>query len=79
MLHKNFNLKLANLDNGGSAGLRLGISDGSVESVHVSAVSDGLNVPAIGLVSLIHILGEGQRGVAVNGDQIVIVAHNQLA
>lgn len=38
-----------------------------------------LNVPAVGLVALQHVLGEGHVGAAVDGDAVVVVQRDQLA
>ena len=36
-------------------------------------------MPAVGLIALQHVLGEGHGGVAVDGDVVVVVEGNQLA
>jgi hypothetical protein len=45
----------------------------------MAAVLDDLDVPAVGLVALGHVLGEGTVGVAVNGDVVVIVDADEVA
>mmetsp|Transcript_16667 Transcript_16667/g.36754 ORF Transcript_16667/g.36754 Transcript_16667/m.36754 type:complete len:486 (-) Transcript_16667:8-1465(-) len=60
-----------------SARLRLG--DGLADGVHIRvAVRDGEHLPAVGLVALAHILGEGELGVTVNGDAVVVVKGDEL-
>ena len=43
------------------------------------AIGHVLHVPAVGLVALQHIFGEGNIGVSVNGDVVVVVEGDQLA
>ena len=43
------------------------------------AVLDVLHVPAHGLVAGADVLGEGDLGVAVDGDAVVVVEGNELA
>jgi hypothetical protein len=43
------------------------------------ALIDLLHVPAIGFEALAHVLGEGERGGAVEGDTVVVVEPHQLA
>lgn len=40
---------------------------------------DALHVPAVGLVALQHVLGEGGGGVALDGDVVVVVDEDQIA
>ena len=67
------------LDEGG-AGVSLGLVDGVADGVEVGVtVLDVLHVPAVGLVAGADILGEGDVGVAVDGDGVVIVEGDELA
>ena len=67
------------LDEGG-AGVSLGLVDGVADGVEVGVtVLDVLHVPAVGLVAGADILGEGDVGVAVDGDGVVIVKGDELA
>ena len=43
------------------------------------ALGHVLHVPAVGLVTLQHVLGEGHIGASINGDAVVVVEGNQLA
>merc|ERR1719414_1498562 len=68
------------LDERWLVGARLGLGnrlpDGSDVGV---AVLDRQHLPAVGLVALAHVLREGELGVAVDGDAIVVVEDNELA
>ncbi len=61
------------------AGLGLGRGDRSVDRVDIVAVGYALDVPAVGLEALAHVLGEGEVGGAVDGDVVVVVEEDQLA
>mmetsp|Transcript_43038 Transcript_43038/g.93615 ORF Transcript_43038/g.93615 Transcript_43038/m.93615 type:complete len:589 (-) Transcript_43038:33-1799(-) len=59
---------------------RLRVRNGLPDGIHVLvAVRDGNHLPAVRLVALAHILGEGELGVAINGDAVVIVEDDELA
>jgi len=59
---------------------RLRQSSHLAQSLEVSvAVLHMLHMPAKGLIASSHILGEGDLGVAVNADLVVIIEGNQLA
>mmetsp|Transcript_9225 Transcript_9225/g.37722 ORF Transcript_9225/g.37722 Transcript_9225/m.37722 type:complete len:328 (-) Transcript_9225:30-1013(-) len=67
------------LDEGG-AGIGLGLVDRIADGVEVGVtVLDVLDVPAVRLVAGADILGEGDVGVAVDGDGVVIVEGDELA
>ena len=67
------------LDEGG-AGIGLGLVDRVADGVEVGVtVLDVLDVPAVRLVAGADILGEGDVGVAVDGDGVVIVEGDELA
>mmetsp|Transcript_76810 Transcript_76810/g.215909 ORF Transcript_76810/g.215909 Transcript_76810/m.215909 type:complete len:575 (+) Transcript_76810:715-2439(+) len=58
----------------------LGLLDRLPDGVHIRvAVSHGEHLPAVGLVALAHILGEGQVRVAIDGDAVVVVEGDELA
>lgn len=58
----------------------LGGGDGIAQAVQVVvAVLDVLHVPALSLVAGGNVLGEGDLGVAVDGDAVVIVQDDELA
>mmetsp|Transcript_20755 Transcript_20755/g.52312 ORF Transcript_20755/g.52312 Transcript_20755/m.52312 type:complete len:551 (-) Transcript_20755:7-1659(-) len=68
------------LDEGGLVGDGLGGGDGLAEAIDVQvAVLNVLHVPAERLVAGAHILREGDVGVSVDRDLVVIVQRNQLA
>lgn len=68
------------LDDGGLVLDGLGLLDGLLDAVEVAVtVGDLEDVPAVGLVSLLDVLGEGLVGVTVDGDVVVIVDGNQVA
>ena len=68
------------LDERGLVGDRLGLGQGRVQALQiVVAVLDVLHVPAQRLKAGGDILGEGDLGVAVNGDAVVVVQRDQLA
>ncbi len=50
-----------------------------VDGVEVIAVIHVLHVPAICLEALAHVLAEGERGIAVDGDVVVVVDEAELA
>jgi hypothetical protein len=63
------------------AGSVLGIFGGlnrSAKSIQIVDIIHGLHVPAIGGVSLENIFGEGEVGVAVDGDVVVVVEDDEL-
>ena len=60
------------------ARLSPGRRDGRVKRLAVVAVAP-LDVPAAGLEARGHILGEADRGRAVDGDVVVVIQHDQLA
>mmetsp|Transcript_5031 Transcript_5031/g.14687 ORF Transcript_5031/g.14687 Transcript_5031/m.14687 type:complete len:429 (-) Transcript_5031:364-1650(-) len=67
-------------DDGRLVGDALGILDGGAQIVQLrDDVLHGLHVPPVRLVALLHVLREGQGGVAVDGDVVVIVKDDQLA
>lgn len=68
------------LDNGGLVRDGLSLLDGGLNgSQVVVTVLDGDDMPAISLVALGNVLSEGNVGVAVNGDVVVIPDGNQVA
>mmetsp|Transcript_1952 Transcript_1952/g.3242 ORF Transcript_1952/g.3242 Transcript_1952/m.3242 type:complete len:555 (+) Transcript_1952:126-1790(+) len=69
----------ADLDHGGSAGLSLGGGDGLSHGLQVVDVGHRLHVPSIGLITLVYVLSERELGVTIDGDVVVVVAHNKLA
>ena len=67
-------------DDGGLVLDRLGALDGRQDGVDVVvAVGDARDVPAVGLVALERVLGEGDVGAAVDGDLVVVVENDQTA
>ncbi len=59
-------------------GLRRG--ERAVDGVEVVGVLDGLRVPAVGFVAPAHVLLiECERGGALDGDVVVVVAHDEVA
>eukprot|EP00053_Salpingoeca_punica_P011021 m.98695 g.98695 ORF g.98695 m.98695 type:complete len:479 (-) comp15561_c0_seq1:53-1489(-) len=67
-------------DERGLVVLLLGALDRRADGREVGvAVLDAVRVPAVGLVALQHVLGEGQRRLTVNLDLVVVVEDNQLA
>ena len=73
----------AEADDGGAtdeagAGILFGGGDGGVDGGTVHAVHFE-DVPAVGFEALVLVLGEGQVGVAVDGDAVVIVEVDQFA
>ncbi len=73
----------AHRDDRGSLGLVLCGPERGVQGVYVDvavlAWFDALDVPAVGLVALEHVLGEGRRGVALDGDVVVVVEEDEVA
>lgn len=68
------------LDEGRLVSDLLGLLDSISDQVEVVvAIQDGDDVPAVGLVTLENILGEGLVGVTVNGDPVVIPDGNEVA
>ena len=69
----------------GLDGLGLGGEQGGVQLLHVFDVFAGLGpvhalgVPAVGLVALEDILGEGDVGVVLDGDVVLVVDHHEVA
>ena len=68
------------LDQAGLVGDGLCLLNRLGNSSHI-AISIGhvLHMPAVGLIALQHVLGEGHGSVAVDGDVVVVVEGNQLA
>ena len=58
---------------------RAAASNAAAIAVEVVAVAHLQHLPAVGLEPALHVLGEGQRGVAVDGDVVVVVDHGELA
>ena len=68
------------LDDRRLVGHGLGGFDRLGDGIHISvALGHVLHVPAVGLVALQHVLGEGHIGASINGDAVVVVEGNQLA
>ena len=58
----------------------LGGCDRLGDGIHVGvAIGHVLHMPAVGLIALQHVLGEGHIGAAVNRDVVVVVEGNQFA
>ena len=55
------------------------VGEGGVDGVEVVAVGHVQHVPAVALEAPADVLGEGQVGVAVDGDAVVVVEHDELA
>jgi hypothetical protein len=53
--------------------------DGTSKGVQVVDIINHLHMPAIGGVSLAYIFGEGELGVSVDGDVVVIVENDELS
>src|SRR6185312_12338632 len=53
--------------------------NGAVQRGKIVDIGDVLDVPAVCLEALASIVTEGERGVALDGDVIVVVKPNQLA
>lgn len=71
---------LTHLDEGRLVGDSLGILNGFADGIEVDvAILHVLHVPAEGLEARTDILGEGDLGVPVDGDAVVIVQRDQLA
>ena len=68
-----------NLDHAGLVGHRLGRRDCAADGIDVVDIGHSLDVPAVGLVSLADVLREGERGVSIDRDQIVVVADDKFA
>ena len=66
-------------DDRGAAGLRLGGGERGVDRGEVLAVVDVLDVPAVGLVALADVLGEGDVRVVLDGDPVVVVDEDEVA
>ena len=64
-------------DQGRGAG-GFGLGDGRLNGCHVLAVGHLLHVPAVGFVTLLHILGEGDIRTAFDGDPVAIIEDDQL-
>ena len=75
----------AQRNDGRLGGLGLGGEQSRVELLHVFDVFAGLGpvhalgVPAVGFVALEDILGEGDVGVVLDGDVVLIVDHHEVA
>lgn len=68
------------LDDGGAVLLVAGVLNRRGDAVEVRvAVLDVLRVPAVRRVARQHVLRPRQIGLAINGDVVVVVEHNQLA
>ena len=57
----------------------LGRVDGRLERRDVLAGVDALDVPAVRLVALEHVLAERDGGVVLDGDVVVVVEQDQVA
>ena len=57
----------------------LGGVDGGLEAVEADVLAEVLDVPAVGLVALADVLAEGERGVALDRDVVVVVEDDQPA
>mmetsp|Transcript_21639 Transcript_21639/g.60016 ORF Transcript_21639/g.60016 Transcript_21639/m.60016 type:complete len:323 (+) Transcript_21639:1807-2775(+) len=68
------------LDDGGLVGHSLGVGNSLADAIVVMvAILHVQHVPAQALIALQHILSEGDLGVAVDGDLVVIIQHDELA
>ena len=68
------------LDQAGFVADGLGGFQGPHNGLHIRvAFGHVLHMPAVRLVALEHVFGEGDGGVAVDGDVVVVVEGNQLA
>ncbi|MBA7634311.1 hypothetical protein ES703_41895 [subsurface metagenome] len=63
----------------GATALLLSHADGRIDTGYVHAVDGADDMPAVGLETPGHILGEGDVGVSLNRDVIVVVQVNKLA
>jgi hypothetical protein len=68
----------ADLDDAGSVLRFFGSLNGTAQSLQVVGIIYGLHMPAVGGVSLEDVFGEGEVGVAVDGDVVVIVEDDEL-
>src|SRR5690606_39065303 len=66
-------------DQAGAVGLGLGGLDGGQQVLDVLPTVDGDDVPAVGLVPLGGVLGQGDPGVVLDGDLIGVVDHREVA
>ena len=66
-------------DKAGVGSLVLGHADGGVDVPGVHAVYGADDVPPVGLEPLGHVLGEGDVGVPLDGDVVVVVEVDELA
>ena len=66
-------------DEGRLVGDGLGLFDGGAEGVEVLDVGNMLDVPAVGFEALADVFAEGEVGVAVDGDGVVVVEVDELA
>ena len=66
-------------DHARAAGLALGGLDGRLHRVELQVLAEVLDVPAVRLVALADVLGEGERGVALDRDVVVVVEDDQAA
>ena len=62
-----------------AAGLGAGGIERRGDAREVVAVAHPDDVPSVGLEPALHVLGEGERGVAVDRDVVVVVDHGELA
>ena len=69
----------AHRDEAGPVGGVAGPYQGGVHGLDVLAVLQPLHVPAVGGVAPQHVLAEGGLGVALDGDVVVVVEHDQVA
>ena len=60
-------------------GVRFRLLDRRVDCVDIVAVFHGEHVPPVGLETLGHVLGEAERGGAVEGDIVAVIEADQLA
>mmetsp|Transcript_70973 Transcript_70973/g.161208 ORF Transcript_70973/g.161208 Transcript_70973/m.161208 type:complete len:282 (+) Transcript_70973:756-1601(+) len=68
------------LDQSGLVGARLCFGNRLADGGHVCvAILHGKHLPAVGFVSLAHVLREGQLSVTVNCDVVVVVEGNELS
>ena len=68
------------LDDRRLVGRSLGSLDRLGDGIHISvALGHVLHVPAVGLIALQYVLGEGHIGAAIDGDAVVVVQGDQLA
>ena len=66
-------------DEGGAGGFGAGSSSGRFDGFYVFTGLNGLDVPAISLIALGDVLVEGNVGVILNGDAVVIPEDDKVA